>query len=161
LEQIKRVAQIQEDLTFLDEKGHKARLKQYQGMPVYLQVFQTDCINCIREMLIIKELQSKYNGRVQFVSLCTDPDKKSYQAFVKQYGKQFDWPVLYFDGQYDWLAQQGIETLPDHLFLDENSAIKMRYAPSPDNGLSEYLQIHFPMEEEQDENPLFQNRNKQ
>lgn len=161
LNQIKRDSQIQEDLTFLDEKGHKARLKQYKGTPVYLQVFQTDCINCIREMMIIKELANKYEGRVQFVSLCLDPDKKSYQTFVKQFGKQFDWPILYFDGQYDWLAQQGIETLPDHLFLDANNAIQIRYAPSPENGLPEYLQLNYSSEEEQDENPLFQNRNKQ
>lgn len=161
LEQIKRNKQIQDELVFLDEKGHKARLKQYKGTPVYLQVFQTDCINCIREMLIIKELAKDYDGRVQFVSLCLDPDKKSYQAFVKQYGKQFDWPILYFDGQYDWLAQQGIETLPDHFFIDANGSIQIRYAPAPDNGLPEYLLINFPKEEEQEENPLFQNRNKQ
>lgn len=161
LDQIQRTGTIQEDLTFLDEKGHKAKLKQYQGTPVYLHIFQTDCINCIREMAIIKELQSIYDGRVQFVSLCLDPDKKSYQAFVKQFGKQFDWPILYFDGQYDWLAQQGIETLPDHLFLDANGSIMLRYAPAPDKGLPEYLQINFPKTEEQDDNPLFQNRNKQ
>lgn len=161
LKQIEQIKKGQEELAFIDEKGHKARLKQYEGTPVYLHIFQTDCINCIREMLIIKEMQSKYGEKIQFVSLCVDPDKKNYQAFVKQFGKQFDWPVLYFDGQYDWLSQQGIETLPDHMLLNESGEMQVRYAPSPEQGLPEYLQMRFPSENEQEDNPLFQNRNKQ
>lgn len=161
LNHIKQLSQGQEELAFLDEKGHKVRLKQYHGTPVYLHIFQTDCINCIREMLIIKELQTKYADKIQFVSLCTDPDKKTYQAFTKQFGKQFDWPVLYFDGQYDWLMQQGVETLPDHILIGESGSIIMRYAPAPEQGLPEYLQLHFPEEVEENDNPLFQNRNKQ
>ena len=159
LNQMQHNQKLLEDCTFQDEKGHKARLKQYIGRPVYLQVFQTDCLNCIREMMIIKELSRKYGDRVQFVSLCVDPDKSTYQAFVKQYGKQFDWPILYFDGQYDWLLMQGVETMPDHILFNANGGILMRYAPSPEQGLPEYLQLHFPEEHEEDQNPLFQNRN--
>lgn len=161
LNQIEKSKKVFGEVTFLDEKGHKARLKQYEGTPVYLHIFQTDCINCVREMMIIKELQAKYEGRVQFVSLCVDPEKSSYQAFVKQYGKQFDWPVLYFDEQYDWLLQQGIETLPDHLFLNAEGSVSMRYPPAPEQGLPEYLQANFPEEEQNQDNPLFYNRNKQ
>lgn len=161
LNRIQQNQKLLEDCTFLDEKGHKARLKQYIGKPVYLHIFQTDCINCIREMMIIKELSSVYGEKVQFVSLCADPNKSTYQAFVKQYGKQFDWPVLYFDGQYDWLQMQGVETMPDHILFNANGGVMMRYAPSPEHGLSEYLQFNYPEELEEDQNPLFQNRNKQ
>ena len=161
LDQIEKNRVTAETVTFLDEKGHKAKLKQYEGTPVYLQVFQTDCINCVREMMIIKELQKKYEGKVQFVSLCVDPKKSTYQAFVKQYGKQFDWPVLYFDAQYDWLLQQGIETLPDHLFLNANGTVSMRYPPAPEQGLPEYLQMNYPNDSQEEENPMFHNRNKQ
>ena len=161
LNQIKKSEKVLEEVSFKDEKGHKVQLKQYEGSPVYLHVFQTDCINCIREMMIIKDLQSKYQGRVQFVSLCLDPERETYQAFIKQYGKQFEWPLLYFDAQYDWLVQQGIETLPEHLFFNADGTLMMRYPPAPEQGLPEYLQMNFPNEIEQDENPMFQNRNKQ
>lgn len=161
LNQIEKSRKVTEEVTFRDEKGHKVQLKQYEGTPVYLHVFQTDCINCIREMMIIKDLQSKYDGRVLFVSLCIDPEKETYQAFVKQYGKMFEWPLLYFDAQYDWLLQQGIETLPEHLFFNADGTLIMRFPPAPEQGLPEYLQMNFPDEIEQDDNPLFQNRNKQ
>ena len=150
-----------EELSFTDEKGHKTSLKQYQGKPLYLHIFQTDCINCIREMMIIKELYNKYHEKVQFVSLCIDPEKTDFQAFVKQYGKQFDWPMLYFNEQYDWLMSQGVETLPDYMFFSADGTLQMRYAPAPEQGLSEYLLLNFPEEKEEDQNPLFYNRNKQ
>ena len=161
LNQIEKSQKVLAEVTFRDEKGHKVQLKQYEGTAVYLHVFQTDCINCIREMMIIKDLQSKYEGRVQFVSLCVDPEKETYQAFVKQYGKQFEWPLLYFDAQYDWLLLQGIETLPEHLFFNADGSLMMRYPPAPEQGLPEYLQMNFPDDIEKDDNPLFQNRNKQ
>ena len=161
LNQLMALKKNSEELTFTDEKGHKTSLKQYQGKPVYLHIFQTDCINCIREMMIIKELYNKYNDKVQFVSLCIDPDKANYQAFVKQYGKQFDWPMLYFNEQYDWLMSQGVETLPDYMFFKADGTLQMRYAPAPEQELPEFLQLHFPDEKEEDQNPLFYNRNKQ
>lgn len=161
LNQIQQHDKALEEVTFLDEKGHKVRLKQYEGTPVYLHIFQTDCINCVREMMIINELQKKYEGRVQFVSLCIDPDKRTCQSFVKQYGKQFSWPILYFDEQYDWLARQGVETLPEHIFFKADGTLLMRYPPAPETGLPEYLLLNFPEEKENIQNPLFQNRNKQ
>lgn len=161
LNNLQKKQHLVKEITFLDEKGHKVRLKQYEGKPVYLQIFQTDCINCVREMMIINELQKKYDGRVQFLSLCVDPEKRTYQNFVKQYGKQFSWPILYFDEQYDWLALQGVETLPDHLLFGGDGALIKRFPPAPDQGLPEYLQANYPEQVEEEQNPLFQNRNKQ
>lgn len=161
LKQIELAKKNLENVTFLDEKGHKTRLKQYEGKPVYMHVFQTDCINCIREMMVIKELNEKYKSKIQFVSLCADPNKSTFLAFVKQYGKQFDWPILFFDSQYDWLMQQGVETLPDYILYHEDGSVFMRYPPSPEHGLPEFLQVNFPIESSEEGNPMFQNRHKQ
>ena len=161
LNQLDALIRIPEEITFLDEKGHKVRLKQYQGQPVYMHIFQTDCIDCVREMMIIKELYNKYNEKVQFVSLCIDPEKANYQAYIKQYGKMFDWPILYFNEQYDWLISQGVETLPDQMFFNADGTMRMRYAPAPEKDLPNYLQMNFPEDIEEDQNPLFYNRNKQ
>ncbi|MCR4877861.1 MAG: TlpA family protein disulfide reductase [Bacteroidales bacterium] len=158
---LKKNLTLPDELTFLNEKGRKVTLKQYEGKPVYLQVFGTDCISCIREMMIIKELHNKYQDKVQFVSLCVDMSKERYQDFVKRFGEQFDWPVLYFNEQYDWLLMNGVETLPDHLFFNGSGRLVMRYPPAPEHGLPEYMQINFSSEQEEDQNPLFYNRNKQ
>ena len=161
LNQLNTLNRIPEEITFTDEKGHKTRLKQYEGLPVYLHIFQTDCIDCVREMMIIQELYNKYNQKIQFISLCVDPEKANYQAFVKQYGKMFDWPILYFNEQYDWLISQGVETLPDQMLFKSDGTMQMRYAPAPEQELPRYLQLNFPEDTEENQNPLFYNRNKQ
>ena len=158
---LQKSQQLAKELVFLNEKGRKVTLKQYEGKPVYLQVFETDCISCIREMMIVKELHNKYQDKVQFISLCVDMSKDSYQDFVKRFGEQFDWPVLYFNDQYDWLLENGVETLPDHLFYNADGRLVMRYPPAPEHGLPEFMQINFSSEQEEDQNPLFYNRNKQ
>lgn len=161
LNMLKKRQEMPTELTFLNEKGKKVTLKQYEGKPVYLQVFETDCISCIREMMIIKELYNKYNDKVQFVSLCVDMGKERYLEFVKRFGEQFDWPILYFNDQYDWLSENGVETLPDHLFFDGKGRLSMRFPPAPEHGLPEFMQMRFSGEQEEDQNPLFYNRNKQ
>jgi hypothetical protein len=56
---------------------------------------------------------------------------------------------------------QGVETLPDYMFFNADGTLQMRYAPAPEQELPEFLQLHFPDEKEEDQNPLFYNRNKQ
>lgn len=149
------------EVTFKDEKSRKVSLKHFEGKPVYLQIFQSDCVDCIREMAMLKELESKYGEKVQFVSLCIDPEESGFSSFVRKYKKNFGWPVLYFNQEYEWLYREGIETLPDHILFNPDGTVAMRYAPSPERGLPEFLLMNFSGEEQQDQNPLFFERNKQ
>ena len=151
---------IQSKLSLLNDKGRKADLKPFEDKNIYLQIFQSDCIDCIREMMIIKELHKKYGQHLHFMSVCVDADKKDYEAFCQHYGQLFDWPILYFDNSYDWLLENGIETLPAYLLLDGQLRVLMNYPPEPEKGLPEYLQTRYPDEEEQQlDNPLFRNNN--
>lgn len=156
---IEKAQKPAEKLIFKDEKNKKIELKHFVGKPVYLYVFQTDCIDCIREMALISELHKKYKDNIEFVGLCIDPNEDDYQKFIKKYKKLFDWSILYFNKEYDWLMQEGIETLPDYIIYNENGVVNMRYAPGPENGLPEYLQINYTKEKEIDNNPLFYERN--
>ncbi len=148
------------NVTFKDDKNKKITLKHFEGKPVYLHIFQSDCIDCIREMMLIKELEKKYGEKVQFVSLCVDAEESDFQTFIKKYKKNFEWPILYFNKEYDWMLKEGIETLPDYIFYSSNGRIAMRYVPSPEQGLPEFLMLNFSDEEQQDQNPLFFERNK-
>ncbi|MCQ2284221.1 MAG: TlpA family protein disulfide reductase [Bacteroidales bacterium] len=145
-------------LKLANEKGKKTDLKQFEGMPIYVHIFQSDCIDCIREMMLIKDFEKKYGANIQFISLNVDADVRQYEQFCKKYGQMFDWPILYFDGSYDWLSAHGVETLPDYMLMDANGKITQRYAPSPDQGLAEYLANTFPEVETTPQNPMFQER---
>ncbi len=146
------------NITLKNEKGKKMDFREFEGKDIYLQIFQSDCVDCIREMLILKELNKRYGDKIQFVSLNVDMDKVDYERFCKQYKGMFDWPVLYFNGNYDWLMLQGVETLPDYLIVNSAGQVLLRNAPAPDYGLSDYLLRRYPPSEEPEENPLFRNR---
>lgn len=142
-------------ITLKNEKGKNMDFKQFEGKDIYIHIFQSDCIDCIREMMILKDLNKQYGSKIQFVSLNVDMNKADYDHFCKQYKDMFDWPVLYFNGNYDWLMSHQVETLPDYMIVNSNGRVLYRNAPSPEKGLSGYLMKRFPPEENDDENPLF------
>lgn len=145
-------------LKLTNERGKKIELKQFEGKPIYLQLFQSDCVDCIREMMLIKQFNQKYGDKIHFVSLNLDVDQKQYEAFCKKYGQMFDWPILYFNGNYEWLSEQGVETLPDYLLVSAEGKLVNRFAPAPEQGLGLYLQMAYPKEDAQPVNPMFQER---
>lgn len=147
----------EDELVMTNEKERKIHFNQFEGKTIYLQVFQSDCIDCIREMMLIKEFNKLYGSKIQFISLNLDADESQYEQFCKNYGTMFDWPILYFNGQYDWLTAQGIATLPDYLIMDDKGQVINRDAPAPEHGLSEYLYEHYPKQVQEEVNPMFLN----
>ena len=151
---------LRSELSLTNEKERKVNIKQLEGKNIYIQFFQSDCIDCIREMLILKEMKQKYGNHIQFLSVSIDPKVEQYTDFCQTYGQMFDWPILYFDGSYDWLMENGIETLPAYKLLDDKMNILLPYPPEPEKGLPEYLMQSYPDEEQQQpDNPLFRNHN--
>lgn len=144
-------------VVFKNEKGRNVRLNQLSDKPIYVHLFQSDCIDCIREMLLLKEFYETFKDHIQFVSLCLDPTRATYEQFCKTYKGVCEWPVLHFNGNYDWLMENLIEALPDYLLCDAEGRITKRYVPAPENGLLQYLNTLFPPETEENNNPLFRN----
>ncbi len=147
-----------ESPVFKNSKGKNIDFKQFEGKDIYVQLFQSDCMECIREMMILKELYGTYADKIQFVSLDLDMDKENYENFCETYAEMFPWPILHFNDQYDWLMENGIETLPDYMVMDQEGRIISRDLPAPGNGLAGFLQRIFPKEEQEDNNPLFRNK---
>lgn len=145
------------ELVMSNEKEKKIRFNQFEGKPIYIQVFQSDCIDCIREMTLIKEFNKMYGDKIQFVSLNLDSDESQYEQFCKRYAKLFDWPILYFNKNYDWLTEHEIETLPDYMIMNDRGKVINRDAPAPEHGLSEYLYEHYSNQVKEEENPMFKN----
>ncbi len=150
---------IDKELVLKNSKGKKTSLKQFEEKSIYVQFFQSDCIDCIREMMLIKEFEKKYGDNIQFVSINIDPAPESYEQFCDHYGEMFDWPILYFNGNYNWLMENGVETLPDNMIINCNGHVLDRFIPNPEGGLSEYLQARYATEEyTEEENPFSRNK---
>jgi len=137
---------------FKKENGDSFQINKLNGRWVYLHFFNTACLDCIREMLIIQKLQEKFKDNISFVSICLDHDFSKFRAFRKDYA-MFDWEFAHFNNNYDWLRELEIGALPDNILLNDKGRIAMRYAPDPSKDLTLFLMRLFPEEEEI--NPIF------
>lgn len=108
--------------------------------------------------MILKELVKEYGEEIQFLSINVDPAPSTFEQFHKNYGEMFDWPMVHFNGAYQWLLETEIETLPDHFIMNEDGNITNRYVPAPEQNLIEYLQIRYSKETIKNDNPLFRNQ---
>lgn len=149
--------QLVNDVKLKESNGKDFNLKKQKGNWVYLHFFRTDCIECIREMMLIKELNERYKDSVTFVGVCLDFDKYKLQTFLNKY-PQFDWHFVHFNQQFTWLSDLEVNALPDYLLISPQGNIYQRYLPAPANGLVEYLSRLMYHPEEKDDNPMFKTK---
>lgn len=151
-----RYGKVIPKFVFKDEKNKNVKINQFQGKWVYLHFYNNYCEECIREMLIIKELQAKFKDEIDFISISLDLDYNQFKAFREEY-KMFDWKFVHFNDQYDWLLEMEIYTLPENILLNKEGDIALRNAPDPNKELSIFLERLFYKEKEERINPLFYN----
>ena len=132
--------------------GSKFNPKEFEGKWVFFQFFNTQCADCIREMLVIEELMKAYKDKITFVSISVDADQTKFSQFRKKYN-QFDWEFVYFNQSYDWLNSMEIYSLPEYLLFSPDGKLYSRYPPALDKDFSLFLLRLF-SEEEEDVNPL-------
>lgn len=132
--------------------GTQLKLEKMKGKWVYIQFFNSTCEDCIREMMIIKELQKKYADEIDFVSISTDFNVNLFIQF-KDYYRQFDWQFAHFNDQFEWLNELEITTLPDNILISPDGKLAQRYAPDITRELAGYLARLF-KKEEKEVNPL-------
>lgn len=140
------------DVVFKEASGVDFRLSKLKGKWVYVQLFQTSCVDCIREMLIINELQDKYRDSITFVSLSVDFNFQQFSQFRRTFS-QFDWKFLHFNNHFSWLSEMEIAALPDYFLISPDGRLSQREAPPLDKGLAQFLLQKF-TPEEHEENPL-------
>ena len=132
--------------------GSSFKFSDLKGKWVYVQFFNMDCLDCIREMMIIKELKAKYGDKIEFVSLSLDFTVSKLLQFKEKY-PQFDWRFVHFNNEYAWLDALGVNVLPDNLLLKPDGTLYRRDAPDITRDLPLFLMRLFAPQEEQI-NPL-------
>lgn len=143
---------IVQKFEFKNANGSRFNHHDLKGKWVYYQFFTTQCADCIREMLIIEELQKTFKDKITFVSVSLDADKTKFIQFKKKYN-QFDWDIIHFNQSYDWLREMEIYSLPEYLLFAPDGTLFSRYPPAVDRDLSIFL-IRLFTEAEVEKNPL-------
>lgn len=140
------------EFSFKYADGSLFHPEELEGQWVYYHFFSTQCVNCIREMTLIQELQNRFEGKVTFVGVAVDPDFSKFLQFRKKY-PQFDWTLVHFNDSYSFLRQMEITSLPEYLMMAPDGTLYNRYPRSPEKGLTTHL-LRLLSTEKKEGNPL-------
>ena len=149
--------QLVKNVKLKEPNGKDFLLNKLNGKWTYLHFFRTDCLECVRELVLIREIQEKYKDSLRCVGVCLDFDKYQLQNFLNKY-PQFDWEFVHFNQQYQWLNNLEVNSLPDYILLSPEGKIFNRYLPAPADGLVDYLSRLLKPATPQDDNPMFHQR---
>ena len=103
-------------------------LADYRGELVVLEIMLTTCPHCVKFAPILEEVQKKYAGRVQVLSITNPPDTTTTVGkFVREQGASY--PLLFDCGQVAGSYMLATPQKPSfdipHVFLiDQNGIIK-------------------------------------
>lgn len=120
------------DVALIDSDGQKVSLDKFRGKYVYIDLWASWCVPCIKEVPYLQELEkSLQNPNVVFVSISTDSTEKPWRDRMKQHnmhGNQW----LNTDGKLcDKLNVSGI---PHFLIYDKDGHLHTYSAPRPSTG---------------------------
>ena len=149
--------QLVKSVKLKEANGKDFLLGKLKGKWTYLHFFRTDCLECVRELMVIREIQEMFKDSLRCVGVCLDFDKYQLQNFLNKY-PQFDWEFVHFNQQYQWLNNLEVNSLPDYILLSPEGKIYERYLPSPTDGLVDYLNRLLAPAAPDDNNPMFHQR---
>ena len=130
------------DFDLKNVSGITTKLSEYKNKYLYIQFFTTDCNTCIRDMYGIQKLQEEFKDSVQFISISLDVNTAKLFHFVNKY-TLFNWPILHFGNNFEFIETYGLKGLPMALILDKDGNILSNPAPSPEGELSQLFNALF------------------
>ena len=149
--------QLVKNVKLKEANGKDFLLGKLKGKWTYLHFFRTDCLECVRELMVIREIQEMFKDSLRCVGVCLDFDKYQLQNFLNKY-PQFDWEFVHFNQQYQWLDNLEVNSLPDYILLSPEGKIYERYLPAPTDGFVDYLNRLLSPTAPEDNNPMFHQR---
>jgi len=111
-----------------------AKLEDFKGKYVYIDVWATWCGPCRAEIPFLKKIEEKYHGKnIVFISISVDTDKdhEKWQKFVTE--KELGGIQLFADKNWnsDFIKAFGINAIPRFLLIDPSGKVLKADAARP------------------------------
>lgn len=120
-------------LEWIEASGDTTSLKSLRGKYVYIMFWASWNKPSIQEMMVIKQLQEKYEKYVDFVCISVDHSKEDYNQFIKANSKMYDWHFGHYNGDAQLLDDYAVRNVPYYILVDMKGNIEQSpaYGPSP------------------------------
>ncbi|MEL7148006.1 MAG: TlpA disulfide reductase family protein, partial [Bacteroidota bacterium] len=118
--------------TFESINGQQVTLKDFEGNLVYIDIWATWCLPCIKEFPDTKRLIEKFEGqKIAFVGISQDGNKSSWEKMVKK--EQLGGTQVIADRDDTFFTDYQVSGIPRYILLDENGNIIDANAKRPSN----------------------------
>ncbi len=118
---------------FYDINDNRIKLKDLQGKLVYIDIWGTWCVPCIKEIPALKKLKEEFrNEPIHFVSISINDKKEKWKQFVKDYNLK-GIQLFAEDNSIDFFSDYQLDGVPRFILLDKEGKIIEAFANKPSN----------------------------
>lgn len=116
-----------------DINGNIVSLKQLKGKLVYIDIWATWCLPCIKEIPSLKKMEEHFKGKdIQFVSICKNDSKERWEKMVKE--KKLGGIQLFAPNEnISFFNDYSIQGIPRFILIDKDGKIIDANAKRPSN----------------------------
>lgn len=117
------------DVPFLDRNGREVRLTDFAGSYIYIDLWASWCVPCIREIPHLHQLEEDYKDKnIVFLSISLDRDKQAWRNKMDELdlvGHQWELGASEFD------KLMNVAGIPHFLLYDPEGKLLQYKAPRP------------------------------
>lgn len=116
-----------------DINGKSISLNDLKGKLVYIDIWATWCLPCIKEMPSLKKMEEHFRGKdIQFISICKDDTEERWRKMVED--KKLGGIQLFAPNEeISFFKDYSVEGIPRFILIDKNGKIIDGNAKRPSN----------------------------
>ena len=118
----KKPGRVSPDFRAVDMSGKEYSLADFRGKYVYVDIWATWCVPCMRELPHMRDLEKQFEGRnIVFLGLSIDSDKSKWEKKVES--GELCGVQLYLGDSSDFLTAYEVRSIPRFILLDPEGRI--------------------------------------
>jgi len=104
-----------------NSKDEIKTLEDFKGKVIYLNFWADWSIPSLKELNVIKMLETKYGEKIHFISINLDEDPEKMKNIQKK--NNYPWTFLHYGNDYKIRENYNVSTVPTYFLIDKNSKI--------------------------------------
>ncbi|MDC9723418.1 MAG: TlpA disulfide reductase family protein [Urechidicola sp.] len=119
---------------FYDLNDNLIKLKDLQGKLVYIDIWGTWCIPCVREIPALKKFEEEFrNEAIHFVSISVNDEKEKLKQFIKENDLKGIQLFVKEGGDETFFEEYQVQGVPRFILIDKEGKIINAFADKPSN----------------------------
>lgn len=103
-----------------DNTGGPFSFKTYEGKYVYIDVWATWCVPCVKQLPYLEQLKKTYEGKpIAFISVSTDKSRTTWEKFLVKHGLNADQYISASGSKKTILDTYQVKNIPRFMLIDK------------------------------------------